>query len=116
MDLSADNPVAHKLMKDAYTLHVFSICVSSVGGFLLGYSAGYAIRCAVKKNQVDMKIFIPILGVGIGVTGIGIGFELWANGKTNKGILIFNNSVKQKNNSNLNLGFSPNGMALRLNF
>jgi len=104
MDLSTSNPAAHKLMKDAYTLHIFSICMSSAGGFLLGYSAGYAIGRAVKKNQVDMNIFISILGVGAGITSIGIGFELWSNNKTNKGVLILNNAVKQKNSANVNLG------------
>ena len=116
MDLSASNPAAHKLMKDAHTLYISSICFNAAGGFLLGYSAGYAIRCAVKKNQVNMKKFIPILGAGVGVIGIGIGFELWSNNKTNKGVLILNNAVKQKNSTNVNLGFSPNGMALKLNF
>jgi hypothetical protein len=33
-----------------------------------------------------------------------------------KGVDIFNNTIKQKNNTNIDLGFSPNGMILKLNF
>jgi hypothetical protein len=36
--------------------------------------------------------------------------------KVRKGVTVFNNAIKQKNNTYLDLGFSPNGMMLRLNF
>jgi len=116
MDISANNQVAHKLIKNAYALHILSVSFSSLGGFMIGFSAGYAIGCAIQENLVDMKIFLPILGTGVGFSGIGIGFEVGANNKVKKGVAIFNHSIKQKSNTNINLGISTNGMLIKMNF
>ena len=116
MDLSVNNQVAHKLMKNAYDLHVFSVAFSSVGGFMIGFSAGYAIGCTLIDNIVNMKLFLHILGAGVGLTGIGISFEVWANNKAKKGVAVFNNEIKNKNNTSFDVGFSTNGMVIRLIF
>jgi len=116
MKISANNQVAHKLMKNAYDLHVFSVAFSSVGSFMLGFSAGYAIGCTLIDNIVNMKLFLPFLCAGAGLTGIGISFEVWANNKARKGVAVFNNEIKNKNNTSFDVGFSTNGMVIRLIF
>jgi len=116
MDLSKKNEAAYKLMKEAYTLRVVGIGFSSIGGFSVGFSAGYAIGKAISGNIVNMKVFLPFLGAGAALIAIGIGFEVGANNKAKEGVAVFNNAIKQKNNANLNLGFSPNGMMFRLTF
>jgi len=56
-----------------------------------------------------------MLGAGAVFTGISIGFEVGANNKAKEAITVFNNAIRQSNNANLDLGFSPGGVMLRLN-
>jgi len=116
LNLSKKNEEAHKLMRNAFSFHIASVCFTSAGCFFLGYSAGYVIGCAIKKDLVDMNTFLPFLGAGVGLIGIGIGFELGANNKAKEGVAVYNKSIKQQTNTNLDLGIYPNGMMFRLNF
>jgi Na+/H+ antiporter NhaC len=63
-----------------------------------------------------MKVFPPFLGAGVALIAIGIGFEVRANNRAKEGVAVYNNSIKQKSNANLDLGFSPNGVILKLSF
>jgi hypothetical protein len=116
MDLTKENRAAYKIIDEAYSLHKMSIFFDCAGGLLVGYAAGYAIGKAIVGNIFNLKVFLPILGTGIALTSIGIGFEAGATKKAKKGVAVYNQSIKQKNNANLNLGFYPNGMALKMNF
>jgi len=61
-------------------------------------------------------LFCSMLGAGAVFIGIGIGFEVGANNKAKEAITVFNNAIRQSNNANLDLGFSPGGVMLRLSF
>jgi hypothetical protein len=57
-----------------------------------------------------------MLIAGTGLIGISIGFEIVANIKLEAAVELYNKSQRENNNANLNIGFSPNGVNLRLNF
>jgi hypothetical protein len=116
MDLTEGNKAAYKLINEAYYSHNAGIFFDVVGGLFVGSAAGYAIGKAIVHDIVKLKVFLPLLGTGVALIGAGIGFEAAANKKAKKGIAIYNQSIKQKHTTHLNLGFYPNGMILKMNF
>ena len=77
---------------------------------------GYLIGTAIFGTTINQPLFFTLLGAGVVFIGVTIALETGANNKARKGIELFNQSVKQKNNTNLDLGFLPNGVLLRLIF
>ena len=116
MNLTQRYKEAYQLITKANNLHITGVCFDVVGGFLVGYAAGYAIGKTIVRNIVDMKTFLPLLGTGIVLVGIGVGFEVGANSKAKKGIAVYNQSLKQKNTTHLEVGFYPNVMVVKINF
>ncbi|MCL2311988.1 MAG: hypothetical protein FWC41_05810 [Firmicutes bacterium] len=115
MDLTKANEIAYGLMQQAYNLRIASICFYITGGISFGFSLGYFIIGAIFDN-IKTSILIPSLGAGVGLL-IGGGIcGLFANTKILKGVKVFNNSIRQNNNASLDLGFSSNGVMLRLSF
>ena len=116
MQLTKSNPKAYKLMEQSNNLRVGSYIFAIAGGGCLGYSFGYILSTTMFDNTINNPLFFSMLGVGAVFVGVGIGFEVGANNKAREGVAVFNNAIKQKNNANLDLGFSPGGVMLRLNF
>jgi hypothetical protein len=114
--LTRENKEAYQFMTKAKDQNIAAFAFAFVGGGCLGYSLGYALVSVMDGNPLNKSLFYSLLGVGVGLTGIGIVFDISAKKTIKKGIDAYNNSTKQKNNTNLNLGFSPNRMSIRLNF
>jgi len=116
MQLTKSNIKAYKLIEQSNNMRVGSYIFAIAGGGCLGYSLGYALGAAMFGNTINRPVFFSLLGVGAVFIGVGIGFEVGANNKAREGVAIFNNDIKQKHNANFDLGFSPGGVMLRLNF
>jgi len=116
MTLTKSNTKAFRLMEKSNNMRVGSYIFGIAGGGCLGYSLGYVLGAAMFGNTINKPVFFSLLGVGAVFIGVGIGFEVGANNKAKEGVTIFNNSIKQSSNTNLDLGFSPAGVMLRLNF
>jgi hypothetical protein len=87
-----------------------------IGGGCLGFALGEVIVAAIFGKTINKPLFLSMAGAGSVLLGIGIACDVESNKKTKEGIDAYNNSLKQKNNTNLNLGFSPNRVNIRLNF
>ena len=116
VDIVKENSVACSFIEKAYTLHVIGVVFDVAGGVYFGFSAGYAIGCAITGNLVNLKVLLPLLGASAGFIICGITCEIVSKNKIHRGVKLFNQSKKQSNNTNLDFGFSPNGVNLRLNF
>jgi uncharacterized membrane protein (Fun14 family) len=116
MNVVKENKVAYSLMKEAYALYVTGIVFDVAGGFFLGTSVGYAIGCAIRENLVNLKVLIPLLSVSTGFIVCGITCEIVSKNKIHKGVCVYNYSKKHTQSTSLDLGFSPNGVNVRLNF
>jgi len=116
MQATSSNPEALKLMKESNNMRNVGYVFAFLGGGCVGYSLGYALGRTISNNEINYGIFGAVLGVGAALIGVGISFEVGANKKAKEGVDVFNNAIRQKNNANLDLGFSPGGVMLRLNF
>ena len=114
--LTSSNSETAKLLRASKNMQVGAYVFGCFGGGFMGYSLGYALGTAMNGNTLNKTLFFSMLGAGAVFAGIGIGFEVGANNKVKEGVEIYNKSIKQKNNTSLDLGFSSNGMGLRLNF
>jgi len=114
--LTNSNSETTKLLRASKNMQVGAYIFGCLGGGFIGYSLGYALGTAVRGNPLNKTLFFSMLGAGAGFVGIGIGFEVGANNKVKEAVRIYNNTVKQKSNTTLNLGVSPNGLIVNLNF
>ena len=110
------NKEAYGFLEKASSMRVGSYIFGCLGGGFLGFSLGHALGRAMVGAPINKTLFFSMLGAGVGFTGIGIAFDVGANKKIKEGVTVYNNALKQKNNANLDLGFSPNGVIMRLNF
>jgi len=108
-------PEAYLLMVKSSNMQVASYIFGCAGGFSLGFSIGHALGSLANRN-FNSRLFYSTLIAGLGSISIGIAFEIASHNKAKQGIAIYNNAIKQKNSTNLDLGFSPNGLLLKLNF
>jgi len=116
IQLTSSNPTSLKLIEQAYYMRYAGYAFGGIGGFSLGFALGHALGRAVAGNTIDEKLFYPLLGAGAGLIIIGIGLEFGAINKTKHAVAAYNDAIRQKNNANLDLGFSPGGVMLRLSF
>ena len=114
--LTNSNPETTKLLRASKNMQVGAYIFGCLGSGFMGYSLGYALGTAMGGNTLNKTLFFSMLGAGAVFVGIGIGFEVGANKKVKQGVDIYNNAIKQKSSTNLDLGFSTNGVSLRLNF
>jgi hypothetical protein len=115
LSLTKDNAEAYKYIIRADNLNVSSVFFGTLGGIGMGLSLGYALGSFISGKSVDMKIFLPTLLAGSGLTICAITFDILSKNNFRKGIDIYNHSIKQ-NNSNIDFGLSTNGMMFKLNF
>ena len=114
--LTNSNSESATLLRASKNMQVGAYIFGCLGGGFVGYSLGYALGTAMRGNTLNRTLFFSMLGAGAGFVGIGIGFEVGANNKVKEAVRIYNNTVKQKSNTTLNLGVSPNGLIVNLNF
>ena len=114
--LTHSNSEVATLLKASKNMQVGAFIFGCLGGGFMGYSVGYALGTVMRGNTLNNTLFFSMLGAGAVFAGIGIGFEVGANNKVKKAVLIYNKSIKQNNPQTLDLGISANGMMLRLNF
>jgi len=114
--LTSSNSETATLLRASKNMQVGAYIFGCFGGGFMGYSLGYALGTAMSGNTLNKTLFFSMLGAGAVFIGIGIGFEVGANNKAKAGIDLFNNAIKQSNSANLDLGFSLNGVVLKLNF
>ena len=77
------------------------------------------MRFVYFKDNVMLSyhgLFFSTLGIGAVLIGISFALEKNASNKVKAGVDLFNQSIRQKNNTSLGLDVSPGGMLLRLNF
>jgi len=116
MQAASSHKEAFKLLEKSKNMRNISYVFATAGSGCLGFSLGYLIGIAISNNKVNQPLFFSALGAGVAFIGVSIGLEFGAVNKTKEAIDIFNNAIKQKINANLDLGFSPGGVMLRLNF
>jgi len=113
----ADNRSAYRLMREAHSLYVASLVLSTTGGAIIGFSLGFfVVGKTILGESIPLDVFLPVLGAGTAVTVCGVVCELVANSKIQKGIQLYNKSIRNHNHTTLNLNFSPNKLTLKLNF
>lgn len=111
--LIAENEKAYNLLKDSRGLRINSYMVAFVGGGCVGYALA---EFAILGNMINRPVVFSVLGAGVALIGIGIGLDAAANKKLKTAITIYNQSKRENNHANLYVGFSPNGVNMRLNF
>jgi hypothetical protein len=114
--ITRENPESCKYISKAYGLKGAGIFLGFVGGCGMGFSLGYALGRVIYDSPFEMKIFFPVAIAGVCLVACSITFDALATQNLRKGVDIFNKSIKQKNNANIDIGFMPNGMFLKLNF
>ena len=115
-EITRDTKEAFKYIIKADNYKIAGIAFGAVGGGCVGYSLGYLLGCSMVGQPVELKKFLPFLVAGAGGVVCSIAFDAGSKDKVRQGVEIYNNSIKQKNNANLDVGFSPNGLMLQLNF
>jgi hypothetical protein len=110
--ISKCNPEVYRLIQKAQYLNLAAYCFTVPGGICVGFALGHAIV----TNRINKPLFYSFIGAGIALIGVGIGFDLGAKKNIKQGIAIYNKTIKQNNNANIDLGLSANGVNLRLNF
>ena len=116
LQLTASNTEAFRLLEKSNNMRNVGYVFAATGGGCVGYSLGYALGLALFGNTMNKPLFFSVLGAGAVLIGVGVGFEVGANNKAKEAIGIFNNTIRQNNKTNLDLGFSSGGVMLRLNF
>ena len=114
--LLSQNHEADKLMIKSNNLRTATYFLSFTGGACVGVSLGLLLGSAIFQVPLNTKVFIPCLIAGTAAIGFSIAFEMSANRNAKEAIAVFNNSIKNKNNTTFNLGISPNGLMVNLNF
>jgi len=116
LTITKEDKLSYTFVKKANTLHTASIAFSTVGGICIGFSLGYVVGRTIMGNIVNLKVLLPALGIGSAFVVSGVLCQSSSNKNIQYGILVFNKSLIQKNNTSINLGFSPTEINLKLNF
>ena len=119
MAITKTNEEAYKFIMKSNNLDIASMFFGTVGGIGLGVSIGLGIGSLISGYTISMKTFLPILGVGAAFTVCGIVFRVMSTDNARRGVEIYNNALKQRHNTSCNsldIGFSPNGVAMKLKF
>jgi len=116
MYITQNNEKAYRYIIKANNLRFTSQLLGVVGGGCFGYSLGYVIGRSIADYPIEIKKIVPFLLVGSGTVIFSITFWAISNENLRKGLDIYNHSIKQKNNPQFNLGFSPYGTTLQINF
>lgn len=105
------NPESVKEIKRAQTNMVMGSILGGVGGALVGYPVGTAIGGG-KANWT-------LAAAGAFAILVSIPFSVAANSHTTKAVRIYNDGVRkttQVNKLNFELGYTPDGIGVRMKF
>jgi hypothetical protein len=116
MSITKENKEAYKIIVKASNLETAGVFFGIIGGGALGFSLGYALGSYLTGNSIEKSVILPVLGAGAVLTICSITMEVISYDNLRRGVDIYNKSIKQKNSTNLDLGFSPGGVMLKLNF
>jgi hypothetical protein len=110
LELTESVPEAHKLMKTANAYYITDLLLTGVGGGLIGFPIGLALAGADPMWGV--------VAVGAGLIVVSVPFSIMHAKKTKKAVLIYNDSLRNSGSfiPEINLGFSQNGLGLRVAF
>jgi len=111
-----DSKEAQQLAIKAYNKRAAGIGTAFVGGCLVGYVLGDAIAKSKRNIDIEGKISIPLLVGGVGFLIGSYCFETSAKKNAKECVDIYNNYVKNKKSANIELGVSPSGINIKLNF
>jgi hypothetical protein len=114
--LTASNPKVRALLGEYDYMRSASYLFAAAGGGCIGWALGDALSSAMFGTTINKPVFFSLLAGGAAFVGIAFAFDAGANNKVKAAVKLFNKSQKDNNNTNLNLGFSPNGINLKLNF
>ncbi|MDR2834691.1 MAG: hypothetical protein LBV69_00620 [Bacteroidales bacterium] len=115
-NLEANNILnyADKYRKSAYIF-------GATGGFLVGWGIGVNVSAKYKKkyntyyNYKNYELNTILFISGLAFCTIGITCDILKYRYTKKAVKIYNQSIREKY-MKLDIGFSPTGIGLRLNF
>lgn len=105
------NPESVKEIKRAQTNMVMGSILGGVGGALVGYPVGTAIGGG-KANWT-------LAAAGAFAILVSIPFSVAANSHTTKAVRIYNEGIRQTtqvNKLNFELGYTPDGIGVRMKF
>ncbi len=106
----AGNDMALKEMKKAGVANGFSMVLSGIGGFAMGWELG---------NLLFGKFNPYVFGCGVGVAALGFGLAAVADKHMAKGATIYNNSLGTTSYGapiQLDFGLVPGGVGMTLSF
>lgn len=106
------NPEADKVMGYAYGYKMFSDVFSMAGGFLIGYPIGTHLVGREKPNW-------ELAALGGGLVLIAIPFAIGYSKRVDKAVRIYNDGLRQTtqvNKLNFELGYTPDGIGVRMKF
>lgn len=101
------NYAALKKYKGARAFNTLGIILSVIGGIDLGLAISYTLQ------GYDATGNFLLGGLELGA---GLAFSSISNNKVYSSVLIYNSGLKNHPTSSLNLGLTPNGLGLCLNF
>jgi hypothetical protein len=116
MGLTHKNETAFKFMEQAYNLRLASRLLYITGGVTVCFAIVYISQIHNSNSFTDIKVLLPSIGGGVFIILCGGICEFFSKDKILKGVKVFNKSIKENSTANLNIGFSPTGMTLKLNF
>ena len=113
--ITKNTPNAYTHLNSAYNFRIASYVSGFLGGFGMGYCT-YAAIIAPSRSYVAQNAVLNwvVFGSSIILIGCSIDFKYQANKRIIHGIRNYNNSLKNKNNLSLNIGFSPTGIGLKI--
>ncbi len=106
----ANDEWALKEMKKAGVANGFSLVLSGIGGFAMGWELG---------NLIFGRFNPYVFAGGVGVVAIGLGLSVLADSHIKKGATIYNESLGKVPNGDtvqLEFGLTPGGVGLILSF
>lgn len=105
------NEQAHKQIKSAQTNNTFATIIGGAGGFMVGYPLGAALGGGDPNWTMA--------GIGAGLIVVSIPLTQKFNKQAKAAVDTYNNDLQARsflNKKEVNLGFSGNGLGLRLTF
>ena len=85
-DIVQSNELAYKEYKKGKKFRVINQIIGSIGGFIVGYQLGYLIR----GGEANLNS----LGIGAGITIVGVSFGIRAVEHLKKSVDIYNEGLK----------------------
>ncbi|MCL2027776.1 MAG: hypothetical protein FWG79_04725 [Bacteroidales bacterium] len=108
--LMQDNPLAYESIKKARNNNTFGTVLAALGGAFVGWPLGTALA----GGEANWGM----VAIGAGLIVVAIPIYNTANRHAHNAVQYYNEGVRppQSSNVSVNLGTSPNGIGLQINF